>query len=968
MLSPRSASYFISLLLIADPPLRGQTSTTGAITGLVCDTRGTPLAGARICATSPQIQRTTTSDQKGGFHLALLNPGNWILEFTLAGYTTLSLPLTVTTDNAHPVKVKLAPLGQARVEVVDTALQVDLSTNTQGSSLTAHDLERLPTGRDLSDLLMLGPGVEDSGFTGTGTTNWNGNPSVSGASSLENLYLLDGLVTNDFRTGFQGAALPKEWVDQVEVQTGGFAPEYSALGGVVVAVTKQGTNTFAGSLAYTSTLPQLQARPKYNPVVGQLRPNDPQRTWDTTFTVGGPLHENRLYYFLGGNFNRVEPDPASVSPNNQGLKSDPPKDETRNLYGKLNWFPHPDHQLTFVLQDRNRDQGQDNRYPTPNGTAQLGAAVHDRTRNLNLNWDWTISSTVLLAVKAGRSRFELNRTPTDGGEVRVWDRMYYSPLGPWDGSPLPLATLAGTAFQYGGLGTYTMKNTIATRQIRADLLWIWDSHALKAGFSRTLPEWIQQSRTTGGYTIDIYQFNSGPNQYQFRGLVRTFYTRDSRATGDYSALYIQDTWEVRPGFRLKYGLRYESQELRDSQGSTFFKFTRAKDVTQPRIGFTWDLKGDGHRKLSGSYGRYYEQIPLNPVMASGGGYSNYLESYSPAQSSYDLATRAWAITGPPDGIPGLQPLPINDYSAHWGTRPPIAEGIQLPRRDEYTLGYDHLFDGGWYAGVHFRWRKLTNVIEDSVPTDREGQPIDGEGFSILWNPKAGATVRWRNNALHSDPGALNVWVNDVFPTAYNLYRALDLTLAKHGPDYSLELSYTRSRFEGSYEGLAVQFQANANLSFTYDYWPYVGVGLLPLDHTHSLKLLATKSLPLFGHTFTVGTFSRLVSGIPSTDWDGTNDFGGYGPAHPIDGRYGNHGRLPTQVVCDLNLRYEMRFRRVKVTPSLDVFNLFNKLTVTGVDENKAWGNYPYPEGNPTWRQPWAWLTGRNLRWGLSLSF
>ncbi|GLH67861.1 TonB-dependent receptor [Geothrix edaphica] len=969
MLSPRSVSYLIPLLLIAGPPLRGQTSTTGAVTGLVCDTRGTPLAGARVRATSSQIQRTTTSDQKGGFHLPLLNPGDWILEITLAGHSTLSLPLTVTTNNVHPVKVKMAPLGQARVEVLAATLQVDLSANTQGSSFTAPDLERLPTGRDLSDMLMLGPGVEDSGFTNTGATNWNGNPSVSGASSLENQYLLDGLLTNDFRTGFQGAVVPKDWIEQVEVQTGGFAPEYSALGGIVVAVTKQGTNTFAGSLAYTSTIPQLQARANYNPAEGQLKPNDPQRTWDSTFTVGGPLLKGRLYFFLGGYFNRVEPDPASVTPNNQGFRSDPPKDDTRNLYGKVNWFPHLDHQLILVLQDRNRDQSQDHRYPSPNGTAQLGRSIHDRTRNVNLNWDWSISPSMVLAVKAGRSQFDLKRRPTDGTEVRVNDLMYYSPLGPWGSQPLPPSTLPGSGFQYGGFGPYNLNNAITTRQVRADFTWLLDGHAIKAGVSRVMPEWISQGQTTGGYAVNIYQFNSGPNQYQFRGLRRIFSSGDSRATGDYSALYLQDTWEIRPGFHLMYGLRYEGQEQRDNQGSTFFKFTRAKDVTQPRIGFTWDLQGDGRSKLSGSYGRYYEQIPLNPVMSTGGGGVNLWENYSPASASYDLTTRAWAITGPPDGIPGFDPRPTFDIGAFWGTRPPIAEGIQLPQRDEYTFGYDHQFASGWLTGVHLRWRKLTHVIEDSVPTDRDGKPIDGKGFSILWNPKSGATVRWRNNALHRDPGALNVWVNDVFPTAYNLYRAIDFTLAKRGPDYSLELSYTRSRFEGSYEGLAVQFQASANLSVTYDYWPYVGVGLLPLDHTHSLKLLATKSLPLFGHTFTVGTFTRLVSGIPSTDWDDTNNFGGYnGAVHPIDGRYGNHGRMPTQVVCDLILRYELRFSRVKVTPSLNVFNLFNQRTVVGVDESKAWGEYSYPEGNPNWRQPWAWLTGRNLSWGLSLTF
>jgi hypothetical protein len=907
--------------------------------------------------------------EKGEFHFGLLNAGEWTLEVSRSGHTALTLSLTVTTDTVHPVQVRIAPVAQAAVEVVATALQVDLSSHTQGATYLAPDLEKLPTGRNLNDLLMLGPGVEDSGFSSPTTTNWNGNPSISGASSLENQYIVDGLVTNDFRTGFQGATIPKDWVEQLEVQTSGFAPEYSALGGVVVAVTKQGTNTFAGSLSYFSTLPHLQASATYNPDMGQLKPNDPQRTWDTTFTVGGPLIKDRLFYFLGGSFSRLEPDPATVTVNNQGLRSDPQKDDSRNLYGKVNWFPHRDHQLTFVLQDRNRDQSREHAFPSPNGTAESGSKTNDRTHNVNLNWDWTISPAMLLAVKVGRSDFTLEKTPTNGTEVRVYDGMYFSPSGPWGSAALPPATRTNSQFISGGIGSNTAENGVSTLQTRADFSWLLGSHALKAGVSRVQPEWTGRGALSGGYGIVIYQFNSGPNRYQFRGIERDFYERDSKAAGDYFAIYLQDNWEVARGFRLMYGARYERQELKDGLGRTFFKFSRWKDVTQPRFGFTWDLKGDGQSKLSGSYGRYYEQIPLNPVMGTGGGVVNRMEYYSPASASYDLATRAWALTGPPDGIPGFNNgLPVNDYGAHWLVRPPIEEGIKIPQRDEFTLGFDHQFASGWLAGTHFRWRKMTNVIEDSVPTDRDGNPIDGEGFSIIWNPKAGATVRWRNNAEHSNPGALNVWVNDVFPTAYNLYRALDFTLAKRGPDYSVDFSYTLSRFYGSYEGLAVLFQAAANVSWTYDYWPYTGVGLLPLDHTHSLKLAATRSFPLFGHRLTLGTVARLTSGVPSTDYDEENNFGGYFASSIIGGKYGNHGRLPTQTVCDLNLRYELTFGKVKVLPSLDIFNLFNKHTVTAVDENKAFADFPYPDGNPTWRMPWAWLPPRSLRWGVAVQF
>ena len=57
---------------------------------------------------------------------------------------------------------------------------------------------------------------------------------------------MDGLSTTNTARGFQGASLVTDFIDQVEIQTGGFKPEFSALGGVINAITKSGTNCFQG--------------------------------------------------------------------------------------------------------------------------------------------------------------------------------------------------------------------------------------------------------------------------------------------------------------------------------------------------------------------------------------------------------------------------------------------------------------------------------------------------------------------------------------------------------------------------------------------------------------------------------------------------------------------------------------------------------------------------------------------------
>ena len=108
------------------------------------------------------------------------------------------------------------------------------------------DIAAIPKGRDMSSLAFFTPGVADSGVTQFGAQAAQ-SPSINGASGAENSYVLDGLATTDFRKGFQGSSMKTDFIDQFEVQTGGFRPEFSALGGVINAVTKSGSNDYKGS-------------------------------------------------------------------------------------------------------------------------------------------------------------------------------------------------------------------------------------------------------------------------------------------------------------------------------------------------------------------------------------------------------------------------------------------------------------------------------------------------------------------------------------------------------------------------------------------------------------------------------------------------------------------------------------------------------------------------------------------------
>ena len=147
------------------------------------------------------------------------------------------------------------------VTVVATAASMDLTTTQTGSTLQMDTLSAVPLQRNFNELIQMAPGTITGGTMG--------GASIAGASALENNFIIDGLDTTDYRLGFQGSSMPTDFIDQVEVQTGGFRPEFSALGGVVNAITKSGSNQFVGSAWVTKIWASSRAGP--NPTTTTIR-------------------------------------------------------------------------------------------------------------------------------------------------------------------------------------------------------------------------------------------------------------------------------------------------------------------------------------------------------------------------------------------------------------------------------------------------------------------------------------------------------------------------------------------------------------------------------------------------------------------------------------------------------------------------------------------------------------------------
>src|SRR6185503_3399556 len=179
------------LLVVASFGLASaQETTSGSLSGTVIDAQGAPIPGATVTLTSAEGPKTFVTDSNGRFFAPYLTPGRYSVKVELTGFSAveqknIDVRLGQRLDLGS-LSLKVGGLQEV-VEVVGAAPVVDVGSTTTGGVLDSETLKRLPVGRNFTDTLYLVPGVSDSSGVG------RANPSIAGASGLDNNYVVDGV-------------------------------------------------------------------------------------------------------------------------------------------------------------------------------------------------------------------------------------------------------------------------------------------------------------------------------------------------------------------------------------------------------------------------------------------------------------------------------------------------------------------------------------------------------------------------------------------------------------------------------------------------------------------------------------------------------------------------------------------------------------------------------------------------------
>jgi len=613
-----------------------QETTTGSITGEVVDAQGAPVPGATVTIFSPQGAKSFVSDGNGRFFAPYLTPGRYSVRVELAGFSSVEqknidvrLGQRVSLTN---LQLRVGALEEV-VEVVSSTPVVDTNSTTAGGILDSDQLKRLPVARNFTGTLYLVPGVSDSSGVG------NANPSIGGASGLDNNYVVDGV--NISNAGFGGVGVysivfgslgtgvTTDFIKETQVKTAGFEVEYGqATGGVLNVVTRSGANDFHGSLFGYLQPQALEAERRIVQTPNGTVNDVGAQNLDFGVSLGGPVAKDRLFFF--GAFNPQYERVTRIAPEGFPLLSLGEVDRKRRVLayaGKVTWQATSNHRFDFTAfgDPSHGDMG-------PQRTVALKGEDTSRFSELDfygghnqaLRYDGIITNHWLVEASVSRAFSNFRELPSVN-EHSISDRTV-TPFRNLGGIGFYDTGTEGKNLQLGLKSTHLF-SAGGNHQLRYGVQF--EDVDYTRGFNRTGPSFTLPNgvQTRTGASLQI---RSDPVFGQIYRATRANFDEPVVTNQKYLSWFAQDTWQIGRRLTVKPGIRWERQQLNggipicsegESQvgavandleeavgGLTNCRYSWSNNWS-PRLGAIYDIQGNGKSKIYASWGRFYVKVP-----------------------------------------------------------------------------------------------------------------------------------------------------------------------------------------------------------------------------------------------------------------------------------------------------------------------------------------------------------------------
>jgi outer membrane receptor protein involved in Fe transport len=628
-------------LLAITPAAFGQV-TTGSLTGSVLAADGSALPGVTIEAVHvPTGTRySDVTGATGRFTIPNVRVGGpYRVSAVLEGFRdAVAQNVTVPLGSAVEVQLTLQLASVSEAITVTANADEIINPNRTGATsvVSTEELETLPTvNRTLQDFARTNPyvNVDAQDFSAT-------RMYVAGKNNRYNSIQIDGAVNNDLfglaDTGTPGGqadalAISLDAIQEIQVaispydvRQGGFT------GGGINAITRSGTNDFAGSVFYSKRDPQF---------VGDGPNGNPIAAFDAEQyggRFGGRIIQDKLFFFVNGERSERNEDddytyqdykaPADVETVRDFLMSHFDYDPgtlgsltrgklSKNLFGRIDWNVNNSNQ--FTVRHNYVDAANDvfsDRFST-------------RFRFPN--------ATYFFADKTNSTVAQLNST--FGGNKYNEARVNYTTIRDRRASPgaFPGIEIGGTgprnADIIAGAEQFSTANSLDQDilELTDDFTFISGPHTFTVGTHNEIFEFnnVFVSSAFGHYYFPTMQdfLDLNPSQYFYTYLEGGI--NPSKFQVKQLGLYASDQWTVRDNLTLTLGVRADTNQYPDSPNFNPVvknaigydtSATPSEEVTiSPRVGFNWQI-AEG-QQLRGGVGIFAGRTPYVWVSNAYGG-------------------------------------------------------------------------------------------------------------------------------------------------------------------------------------------------------------------------------------------------------------------------------------------------------------------------------------------------------------
>ena len=609
-----------------------QATASGTIQGTVLDKSEGSVVGAEVIISSKDTgsTRSVMTSESGAFRFDLLPAGFYTVKVSKAGFSTVIQTVELLVGQTVTTNLTMNPGSISEtIEVTAEAQLIDVVKTSVSQQITPSEVEELPLlGRDVANLAYLAPGVKATDSYDP-TKNRYAILSVNGQSGRNVNVTINGVDNKDNTVGGPVMQLPLEAVQEFVISTQRFsAANGRSEGAAINMITKAGTNKYHGSAFGFFREQQFNAENVFEQQSGQKGPYSRQFFGGS---VGGPIVKDKLFGFFAIERQRentsITEDPTALAEltiaQNAGLAAQPAAIIPRPFYetrynGRLD-YKFNDHETAYLsYTSQANDSLNDQSSQTGDLTEGNFTKNHLQVANLTLNS--VISSNTVNSFLVG---------------YQYWNNIIDSSV------KVPLVTFIGGS-SFGTNGNVPQQSYQKKWQFRDDLTKTVGRHTFGMGvdfiYNPKLGGFFESNSTLevdfgadpSVITTDTAQF---PQGFATPGAVIGM----SASAGDpyfdmpggtkQLGLYFQDDWKVTKKLTVNLGVRWDkdfnlvgASAIAKSRtylellaiDSPYAKLAHDDDKDfSPRVGFAYDITGQGKHVLRGGYGLYYGNIFQN---------------------------------------------------------------------------------------------------------------------------------------------------------------------------------------------------------------------------------------------------------------------------------------------------------------------------------------------------------------------